>query len=72
MVRHQVPIEGLKTIDEILTEEAKLETTFRNLDNPPVVQYEGTIDGVDVEIEFLTDQTGSQQEKCLDSYDRRH
>ena len=65
MVRHQVPIVGPKTIDEILTVEAKLKTTFKSLDDPAVIHYEGTIDGVEVEIEFLTDQTGSQQEKVL-------
>jgi hypothetical protein len=65
MVRHQVPIVGSKTIDEILTVEAKLKTTIKSLDNPAVIHYEGTIDGVEVEIEFITDQTGSQQEKVL-------
>ena len=65
MVKHHVQVVGPKTIDEILTKEAKLTTAFKNLDNPAVIHYEGTIDGVDVEIEFLTDQTGSQQEKVL-------
>jgi len=66
MVRHQVPLVGPKTIDEILTKEANLRTAFKNLDNPPVIHYEGTIDGIEVEIEFLTDQTGSQEEKVLE------
>lgn len=65
MVGHQVPIVGPQTIDEILTKEAKLTTVFKNLDNPAVIHYEGTIDGVEVEIEFLTDQTGSQEERVL-------
>ena len=65
MVRHQVPIVGIKTIDEILTKEAKLTAAFKNPDNPAVIHYEGIIDGVEVEIEFLTDQTGSQQEEVL-------
>ena len=65
MVGHQVPIVGPQTIDEILTKEAKLTTAFKNLDNPAVIHYEGTIDGVEVEIEFLTDQTGSQEERVL-------
>ena len=65
MVGHQVPIVGSQTIDEILTKEAKLTTAFKNLDNPAVIHYEGTIDGVEVEIEFLTDQTGSQEERVL-------
>ena len=65
MVGHQVPIVGSQTIDEILTKEAKLTTAFKNLDNPAVIHYEGTIEGVEVEIEFLTDQTGSQEERVL-------
>ena len=65
MVGHQVPIVGTKTIDEILIKEAKLTTAFKSLDNPAVIHYEGTIDGVEVEIEFLTDQSGSQEEKVL-------
>jgi len=65
MVGHQIPIVGPQTIDEILTKEAKLTTAFKNLDNPAVIHYEGTIDGVEVEIEFLTDQTGSQEERVL-------
>jgi hypothetical protein len=65
MVAHQIPIVGPQTIDEILTKEAKLTTAFKNLDNPAVIHYEGTIDGVEVEIEFLTDQAGSQEERVL-------
>jgi len=65
MVRHQMPIVGSKTINEILTVEAELTTAFKNRDNPAVIHYEGTIDGVEIEIEFLTDQTGSQHEKVL-------
>lgn len=65
MVGHQVPIVGSQTIDEILTKEANLTTAFKNLDNPAVIHYEGTIDGIEVEIEFLTDQTGSQEERVL-------
>lgn len=65
MVRHQVPIVGTKTIDEILTKEAKLTAIFKNLGNPPVIHYEGIIDGAEVEIEFLTDQTGSLEEEVI-------
>lgn len=65
MVGHQIPVVGTKTIDEILIKEARLTTAFKSLDNPAVIHYEGTIDGVEVEIEFLTDQTGSQEEKVL-------
>jgi len=65
MVGHQVPIVGNQTIDEILTKDAKLRSDFKSIDNPAVIHYEGTIDGVEVEIEFLTDQTGSQDAKVL-------
>ena len=66
MVRHKVPVVGTKSIDEILTTEAGLETVFKTRDTPPLIHYEGTIDGVGVEIEFLTDQTGSQRQQVLE------
>ena len=65
MVKHQVPTFGSKTIDELLTE-ANLEAKFKTLDTPPIIHYEGKIEGVDVEIEFLTDQTGSRQDTVLE------
>jgi hypothetical protein len=66
MVRHRIPIVGRKTIDEILTVEAGLKTIFKSMENPAVIHYEGTISGAEVEIEFLTDQTGPQQEKVIE------
>lgn len=65
MVKHRVPTIGAKTIDELLTS-ANLEAKFKTLDTPPIIHYEGTIEGVDVEIEFLTDQTGSRQDMVLE------
>lgn len=65
MVGHRVPVVGAKTIDEILTSEAGLEAVFKSRDTPPVIHYAGTIDGLEVEIEFLTDQTGSQRQQVL-------
>jgi hypothetical protein len=59
MVRPTVPVIGDKSIDKILLD-AGLENKFKSNDNPPVIHYEGLIDGVDVEIEFLTDLTGSE------------
>ncbi len=59
MVRPKVPVIGHKTIDRALLE-AGLETVFKSTDNPPLIHYEGLIDGVDVEIEFLTELTGSE------------
>lgn len=58
MVKHRVPVIGDRTIDTLL-QDADLKPVFRSMDNPPVVHYEGNIQGDDVEIEFLTDLTGS-------------
>ena len=38
---------------------------FKTRDNPPVIHYEGNIDGFDVEIEFLTDQSGSVPDQVI-------
>jgi hypothetical protein len=65
MVKHHVPTIGPNTIDELLTR-ANLKAKFKTLDTPPIIHYEGTIEDVDVEIEFLTDQTGSRQETVLE------
>jgi hypothetical protein len=59
IVKPLVPVIGHKTIEMALLE-AGLETVFKSADNPPLIHYEGQIDGVDVEIEFLTDLTGSE------------
>lgn len=61
MVRPKVPVIGYKTIDMVLFE-AGLETVFKSTGNPPLIHYEGLIDGVEVEIEFLTDLTGSKSD----------
>jgi hypothetical protein len=58
MVGPKVPVIGHKTIDRALSE-AGFKTVFKSIGNPPLIHYEGLIDGVDVEIEFLTDLTGS-------------
>ena len=36
-----------------------LTATFKSMDTPPIIHYEGNIEGCDIEIEFLTDQEGS-------------
>lgn len=59
MVRPKVPVLGDKTIDRALLETG-LKAVFKSTDNPPLIHYEGRIDGVNVEIEFLTDLTGSE------------
>jgi hypothetical protein len=65
MVKHDVPIVEFKTIDQLLLD-AKLEAIFRTNDNPPIIHYEGTIEGAEVEIEFVTDQTGSRPDVVLE------
>ena len=64
MVKHDVPTLGTKTIDQLLID-AKLTATFKTNDTPPIIHYEGTIKGAAVEIEFLTDQTGSRPDVVL-------
>jgi hypothetical protein len=65
MVKRNIPTVGSKTIDQLLID-ADLAAKFKTRDNPPVIHYEGEIDGVDVEIEFLTDQTGSQSDEVIE------
>ena len=49
LVDFQVPVVGDKTVDQLL-QEAGLKSTFRSLNTPAVIHYEGTIDGEEVEI----------------------
>ncbi|MFH1674290.1 MAG: GSU2403 family nucleotidyltransferase fold protein [Pseudomonadota bacterium] len=64
MVQTQVPVIGSKTVDQLLVA-AGFEAIFKSRDIPPLIHYEGNIDGLDVEIEFLTDQTGSRSDLIL-------
>lgn len=65
MVPRTVPVIGKKTVDQVLVE-AGFEAVFKSRDIPPVVHYEGNIENMDVEIEFLVDQTGSNPEIVLE------
>jgi len=65
MVPATVPVIGKKTVDQVLVE-AGFEAVFKSRDIPPNVHYEGNIDNMDVEIEFLADQTGSNTEIVLE------
>ena len=58
LVPEELPVIGDKKVDELLLE-AGLEPVFRSRGTPPVVSYEGDIEGYEVEIEFLTDQRGA-------------
>jgi predicted nucleotidyltransferase len=64
-VNLKVPLLGDRTVDKLL-EEAGLHGKFKAFNNPPVVYYEGTIDGENVEIEFLTDQRGAKEEVVIE------
>ena len=65
MVPRTVPIIGGKTVDQVLVE-AGFKAVFKSRDIPPVIHYEGNIENMDVEIEFLVDQTGSNPEIVLE------
>ncbi|MBU0986926.1 MAG: nucleotidyltransferase domain-containing protein, partial [Proteobacteria bacterium] len=71
MVRTQVPIIGSKTVDQLLVETG-FKAIFKSRDNPPLIHYEGNIDGFEVEIEFLTDQTGSKPDLVVKVQDGLH
>lgn len=64
-VGDNVPVIGSESLDQLLTN-AGLKSEFKSLDTPPVVHYEGKIENCDVEIEFLTDQIGSKQNKVIE------
>ncbi len=71
MVKPTIPLIGQKTVDQLLVE-AGLRAKFKSRENPPVIHYEGTIEGSDVEIEFLTDQTGSKPDAVLEVQEGLH
>jgi hypothetical protein len=65
MVKTNVDVKGDKNIDQLLTE-AGLTATFKSMDTPPIIHYEGNIEGCDIEIEFLTDQKGSKPDVVIE------
>ena len=65
MVKTNVDVKGDKNIDQLLTE-ANLTATFKTMDTPPIIHYEGNIEGCDIEIEFLTDQEGSNPDVVIE------
>jgi len=65
LVDIQIPIVGEKSVDRLLLD-AGLKTTFKNSDTPPVIHYEGAIDGEEIEIEFLTDQRGPRDDVVIE------
>jgi hypothetical protein len=65
LVDTHVPVLGGKSVDHLLLE-AGFKPVFKSSDTPPVIHYEGTIEGDDVEIEFLTDQRGPKDDIVLE------
>ena len=64
LIKEKVPIRGGKTLDQLLTE-AGLTSKLTGLGERPARHYEGEIDGVEVEIEFLTHQRGPKGDEII-------
>jgi hypothetical protein len=64
-VPDNIPVIGSKTLDQLLTD-AGLKSEFKSRDIPPIIHYKGKIDNFDVEIEFLTNQVGSREDKVIE------
>ena len=65
MVKLKLPVIGSKTVDQLLVE-AGFKPNFKSRETPPVICYEGNIDGHEVEIEFLTDQRGAKEDVAIE------
>jgi hypothetical protein len=65
LVDIKVPMVGDKSVDQLLLD-AGLKPEFYGSDTPAVIHYEGTIDGAEVEIEFLTDQRGPRSDPVIE------
>jgi hypothetical protein len=65
MVKPKLPVIGSKTVDQLLVE-AGFRPNFKGRETPPVICYEGIIDGHEVEIEFLTDQRGAKEDVVIE------
>jgi hypothetical protein len=65
MVNLKLPVIGSKTVNQLLVE-AGFKPNFKGQEIPPVICYEGNIDGHEVEIEFLTDQRGAKEDVVIE------
>lgn len=65
LVDTHVPVVGEKSVDRLLLE-AGFKPSFKSSDTPPVIRYEGIIDGEEIEIEFLTDQRGARDDVVVE------
>jgi len=64
-VPDNIPVIGSNTLDQLLID-AGLKSEFKSRDIPPIIHYEGKIDNFAVEIEFLTNQVGSREDKVIE------
>jgi len=71
VVANRLPLIGSMPIDETL-KDAGLRPVFKTRTQPPVIHYEGKIDGCEVEIEFLTDLRGSCRDEVIEVQEGVH
>ena len=64
LVPSKLKIIANKTIDELLVK-AGLKSIFRSLHTPPVIHYEGKLEGCEVELDFLTTQKNKAENKVI-------
>lgn len=60
-----------RSVDEVLIE-AGFESKYKSRHTPPVVSYEGNIEGIDVEIEFITHLRGSGRDHVIKVQENLH
>ncbi len=54
-----------RTVNELL-KEAGFKPVFKSMDTPPFISYQADITGIEVEIEFLTDQRGRKESAVIE------
>lgn len=64
LVKDRVPAKGRKPLDQILTS-AGLSRALKGRGDIPAVSYQGTVEGIEIEIEFLTDQKGPREDEII-------
>jgi hypothetical protein len=64
-VKIKIPMLGDKTVDQLLIQSG-LQSKFRSNNIPPVIYYEGDIEGENIVIEFLTDQKGASDDIVIE------
>jgi hypothetical protein len=64
VVPSKLKIIASKTIDELLVK-AGLKSNFKSIHIPPVIHYEGNIEGCEVEIDFITTRKGKTENNVI-------